>query len=286
MTKTYLRQRTATKAPAFRVPPGACDCHAHIFGDPTRFPFTTPRSFTPPEAPIDEYVQMLGALGIERMVIVQPSVYGLDNSCTLDAIATLGSHRARGVIATETNIDATSLRKLDGAGVRGVRFISTLKGGASLDHLRDIANRIAPFGWHIEIYASGESWPDLYPTLVQLPLPVVIDHMGRIPANAPADHAGLNSLLRLLEGGKCWLKLCAYRVSVSGHPYSDVAHLARRFITHAPERCIWGSDWPHPNLYDYMPDDGELLDLLPDWAPASEVQHRILVDNPAALYGF
>lgn len=282
----YLIQRNQTKPPWFMVPERACDCHAHIFGDPIRFPFIEPRSYTPARATEAEYEKMLDTLGVERMVIVQPSVYGLDNSCTLAAVEAFGVHRARAVAMFDASASDAELRRLDAAGVRGVRFITMAKGGAPLDQLEAVARRIAPFGWHIQMYVTPELWRDLYPVIVRLPVPMVIDHMGQVtPDRVPGD-AGLEAILRLLDSGRAWIKLIAYRVSLAGHPYHDVKPIAQRFLQQAPERCLWGSDWPHPDLSGYMPDDGDLLDLLPDWAPDADLRRRILVDNPASLYGF
>jgi predicted TIM-barrel fold metal-dependent hydrolase len=286
MTQRPLKQRDETKAPSFAVPAGACDCHAHVFGDPMRFPFIEERSYTPPPALEDQYLTMLGRLGIERMVIVQPSVYGFDNSCTLAAVAAFGAHRARAVAMFDASLSDAELRKLDAAGVRGVRFITLAKGGAPLAQLESVAARIAPLGWHIQAYLTPDIWRQLAPVIVQLPVPVVMDHMAQLTPDCASDDPDLQAILGLLESGRVWIKVIPYRVSLAGPPYRDVMPLAKTFASHAPERCLWGSDWPHPHLLDYMPDDGELLDLLPEWAPDEKLRKRVLVDNPAFLYGF
>jgi predicted TIM-barrel fold metal-dependent hydrolase len=286
VTEPYLKQRDSAKAPAFKPPAGACDCHSHVIGDPARYPFTANRSFTPAVASHGAFRAMLDTLGIDRMVIVQPSVYGLDNSCTLDAIAALGVDRCRGVAAIEATLDQKILRAMDQGGIRAARFITTAKGGTGLDQFRAVAEHIAPVGWHLEMYTDAKIWRELTPTVKSLPIQFVIDHMGKLPANADPDSEDFRGILALLDTGKCWIKLCGYRNSVAGHPYKDVAGLARRLIAHAPERCVWGTDWPHTNLKTYMPDDGELLDLLHEWAPDEKTRHRILVDNPARLYRF
>jgi predicted TIM-barrel fold metal-dependent hydrolase len=252
VVEPQLKHRDAIRKPSLVVPNGACDCHAHVVGDRAKFPFTPNRSFTPHVASYDEYAAVLGTLGIERRVIVQPSFYGFDNSCTLSAVAASGLDRARGVAMIDPATDSKALRALDDQGIRGARFITAVKGGGSLDQLRDVAKRIAPLGWHLQLYIA----------------------------------ASFQAILKLLDTGRCWVKLCGYRNSVAGHPYADVAPLARRFIAHAPERCLWGTDWPHTNVKDHVPDDGDLLDLLRDWAPDEAVRNRILVSNPAALYGF
>jgi predicted TIM-barrel fold metal-dependent hydrolase len=286
VTEAYLKQRNSVKTPAFTPPAGACDCHAHVIGDPAQFPFTANRSFTPAEASHGAYRAMLDTLGIERMVVVQPSVYGLDNSCTLAAIAASGIDRCRGVAAIDATTDPQVLRAMDDGGIRAARFITTAKGGTGLDQFRAVAERIAPVGWHLEMYTDAKVWRELTPTVKSLPIQFVIDHMGKLPANADTDGEDFRGILDLLDTGRCWIKLCGYRNSVTGHPYEDVAPLAQRLIAHAPERCVWGTDWPHTNVKNHMPDDGELLDLLLAWAPDETTRHRILVDNPARLYRF
>jgi predicted TIM-barrel fold metal-dependent hydrolase len=286
VTEAYLQQRDVVKRPSFTPPRDACDCHAHVIGDPAQFPFTPDRSFTPVEASQSAYRAMLDTLGIDRMVVVQPSVYGLDNSCTIAAIAASGIDRCRGVAAIDGAADPKVLRAMDDAGIRAARFITTAKGGTGLDQFRAVAERIAPVGWHLEMYTDARVWRDLTPTVKSLPIEFVIDHMGKLPANANPDSEDFQGILRLLDTGRCWIKLCGYRNSVTGHPYRDVAPLARRLIAHAPERCVWGTDWPHTNVKNHMPDDGELLELLLDWAPDEKTRHRILVDNPAKLYRF
>lgn len=282
----YLAHRKHTTPPALRAPAGSCDSHCHIFGTEDRFPFTGERSFTPIEASPQDYLAMLSTLGIERTVVVQPTVYGFDNACTIDAVVSFGLHRARAVVQVSSDVTAAHLRELHAAGARGVRFITISKGGAALDELRTTAEKIAPFGWHLQMYLPPETWQEMMPVLKDLPVDVVIDHMGQVMSDRPDNDPGRNTILTLLDNPRFWIKLCGYRVSAAGHPYTDVAPWARRLIAAAPERCVWGTDWPHPNLQDYMPDDGQLLDLLSDWAPDKAQQRAILVDNPARLYGF
>jgi len=277
--------RESGRPPRFSVPARACDCHSHILGPTDRYPYVPTRSFTPPDALPDAYLKMLGTLGIERMVVVQPSVYGSDNRRTADAVAELGIARARGVAMVDEAIALAELQRLDDAGIRAARFITTAGGGPSLDNLRGVARKVAEVGWHIEMYVPVQVWPDLLPIIETLPVSVVFDHMGGLKADVDQNDPTLRAILRLLATGRHWVKLCGYRNSV-GHPYADVAPLARRFIAEAPDRCVWGTDWPHTAIKGYMPDDGELLDLLADWAPDAETRRKILVDNPAALYRF
>ena len=278
--------RRQTRRPRLAAPPRACDCHAHILGPESRFPYTDDRSFTPPDALPADYLHMLASLALERMVVVQPSCYGEDNRRTLAAVAELGRHRARGVAMVGEAVTSAELHRLDAAGIRATRFITTARGGPTLDQLPGVAARIAPFGWHIEMYVPPAVWPEVLPVIATLPVPVVFDHLGGIMAGTDVDDPILRRILSRLASGRCLTKLTGYRPARQGTPYADVAPLARLFIEHAPERCVWGSDWPHTNLEGYMPDDGDLLDLLGDWAPDPATRHRILVDNPAALYRF
>jgi predicted TIM-barrel fold metal-dependent hydrolase len=277
--------RIATRKPRFAVPAGACDCHAHIIGPAASYPFVPNRSFTPPDASVDDFLAMLSMLGLDRMVIVQPSVYGTDNRRTVDAVRSLGSDRARGVAMVGADVGMAELRELDAAGIRATRFITTAGGGPSLDQLPGVAGKIAELGWHIEMYVPLATLPTVLPVVRQLPVPVVFDHMGGLPADGTADPL-LDELLRLIEAGPHWVKLCGYRNSRTGYPYGDVAPLARRFLAAVPDRCVWGTDWPHTVIAGQMPEDAELLDLLGDWAPDEGLRSRVLVENPAMLYRF
>jgi predicted TIM-barrel fold metal-dependent hydrolase len=278
--------RATATPPKTKAPAKSCDCHAHILGPADRYPYVTPRSFTPPDALEDAYLRMLGTLGIERMVIVQASVYGTDNSRVVAAVDRLGPQRACGVAMVGPDVSAETLRQLDAGGIRATRFITTAKGGPGLDSLPEVARRVAPFGWHIEMYVPPASWPALLPIIDTLPVSVVFDHMAAMRAGVTTADPVFSDVLRKLDSGRHWVKLSGYRASVAGYPYGDVAPLAAELIRHAPERCVWGTDWPHTNVTGTMPDDGALLDLLTEWAPDPAVRQKILVDNPAALYRF
>lgn len=278
--------RPTTAPPKIMPPPLACDCHAHILGPPDRFPYVAERSFTPPDALEDAYLRMLGTLGIERMVIIQASVYGVDNTRLLAAVETLGPQRAFGVGMVAQDVTPQTLRDLDNRGIRATRFITTAKGGPGLDSLGEVARRVAPFGWHIEMYVPPATWPSLLPIIDTLPVSVVFDHLAAMRAGVQPNDPILLDVLRKLDSGRHWVKLCGYRASDAGYPYADVAPLAELFIRHAPDRCVWGTDWPHTNIPGHMPQDGELLDLLAAWAPDEKVRHKILVENPARLYRF
>ena len=271
------------RRPALAAPPGTCDCHFHIFGP--NYPFVAERSFTPPEAPVEAYEHVMATLGIERCVIVQPSVYGTDNACTLDAMARLGP-RCRGVAVIDETVSAEQLERMHAAGVRGVRFNLLYKGGVGLEALAAVADRIAELGWHVQLLIDGRDLPGLAGRLRALPTDVVIDHMGHIPA-AELEHPGNRTLLDLVRGRRCWVKLSGtYRISTRAPRYADAAPLARALIAAAPDRMVWGTDWPHPALEGAMPNDGALMDLIADWTDDGSVRRGILVDNPAALYGF
>jgi predicted TIM-barrel fold metal-dependent hydrolase len=274
-------------SPRLKAPPGAIDCHFHIFGPTDRYPQSPGRSYDPVEASVEAYLAMAATLGLQRMVVVQASIYGTDNSCTLDAVDRFGRHRACAVAVVDDSFDAAALRALDRRGVRGVRFNAVSGNGTPLDQLETLARRIEPLGWHLQLYAHGAQLPELAERLLAPPVPVVIDHMGQVPTGRGLDSPEFQVLLRLLRSGRCWVKLSGYRIAANGPPYADVLAPARALIAAAPERCVWGTDWPHPHLEGRpMPDDGLLLDLLGEWAPDPAQQRRILVDTPAALYGF
>lgn len=280
------KPRATTKPPKFKAPAGACDCHSHIFGPVEEYPFVKDRSFTPPDASCESYDAMLKALGCDRAVIVQASVYGTDNSRLTDAIAEMGAYRTRGVAMVEPTASDEHIQALHDSGVRAARFITTARGGPSTEPLPEIAAKIAPFGWHLEAYMPATQWEALLPIVAEIPVPMVFDHLGGVQAGAGPDDTVVKGILNLVEKDKAWVKLTGYRNSLTGFPYADVAGLARIFVERAPERCVWGSDWPHTAVEGRMVDDGELFDLLVDWAPDPAVRKRILVDNPAQLYDF
>ncbi|MBC7433060.1 MAG: amidohydrolase family protein [Rubritepida sp.] len=270
-----------TGTPRQRAPYGACDAHFHIFGPYDRFPLDTARPYTPPPATIPHYLSMAQKLGLTRAVVVQASVYGTDNAVTLDAVAQFGLESARAVVVIDDRVDAQGLQAMHDAGARGVRFNAHTGNGTPLDQLGSLARRIADLGWHIQVYSRGAAMVELAPRLAALPVPVVLDHMAGAAAAEGPDGPVVQAALRLLDTGRAWVKLSGYRSSAP--PWADLAPLARRYIAAAPERCLWGTDWPHTQIADpaAMLDDARLLDWLFDWAAEPA---RILVDNPAALY--
>ena len=288
MTRPCPGPRAVTSKPRWTPPPGATDCHMHIFGPYARYPLSPGRGYTPPEASIAMYRDLQATLGISRTVLVQPSIYGTDNAVTLDAVAALGRDAARAVVVVDDSFDLDALRAMGGRGACGVRFNAVSGNGTPLEQLEALAERLAALGWHLQLYAHAAELVALESVLARLPCPVVIDHMGGVKtAEGGTENAGFKAMLRLLERG-AWAKLCGYRSSSAGAPYADVAGMGRAMIAAAPDRCVWGTDWPHPSMWPPLevPDDGVLLDLLLDWAPAEAARQAILVGNPARLYGF
>jgi len=285
MSADYPAPRPYTGRPARAVPAGACDCHAHVFGD-DRYPMIEARSYTPHLADLGMYRAMLAGLGFERMVLVQASIYGTDNRCMLDALRSVEGDVARGIAVVDRSVTEEELRNMDAQGVRGLRFNALTQGGAAMDDLPELAERIAPLGWHIQLWVTPDTLVQLAPLLQALPLDVVLDHVAQLDPDPALMAQQTGVLQRLMDGGRTWIKLSAYRISRTGHPYHDVRLLTRRLIESWPERCVWGSDWPHPMLAGRMPYDNELVDLLDGCMDRADVRHKILVDNPARLYGF
>ena len=277
---------SGVESPKLKAPLNACDCHMHIYD--SRFPFAPNAKIRPPDATVDDYRLLQKRIGTTRTVVVTPSTYGTDNSCTLDAIAQLGG-TARGVAVVDTSVTDAELRRLDGGGIRGIRFNLVVAGGPPIDMLEPLSKRVNDLGWHVQIQLLGDQIVEAADLLQRLPSPIVFDHMGRIPEPAGIDHPAFAFVLKLVDRGRTWVKLSsAYQVSKSGPPgYGDAGKVAKAYVSAAAERMIWGSDWPHPTeKADAKPDDAVLFDLVADWAPDEAVRHRILVDNPAALYRF
>lgn len=279
------------RKPAFTLPAGACDCHAHVFGPATRYPYFHKRIYTPPDALPSAYWGMLGALGVERAVLVQPSVYGTDNRAMLDAMGG-EKHRMRGVAVVEESITDAELERMHEIGVRGIRFNIVdvkpeEKGKLPLDVVRKMAERVQPLGWHLQFLMHVDEFPGLDKTFADFPVDIVIDHFGYMAASKAISHPGFQALLNLLRAGRCWVKFTgAYRISSEDMPYSDVVPYAHALVAAAPRRIVWGTDWPHPKHEKRMPNDGEMCDRLLDWIPDEKQRRLVLVDNPARLYGF
>ncbi len=276
----------ATRRPRVKFPAGACDCHAHVFGPQRQYPFVPNRGYVPPEAAIESYVKMLRAIGCERAVIVHPSVYGTDNRCTVDALRS-GKFAFRGIAVIDDRTTDSELEDLHRAGVRGVRLNLKSRGSAfSFDAAPRLAERIKARGWHLQFFLDIRTLPDLDRELTRLPVDFVIDHFGHIDAADGVSAPGFQTLLRLARHERCWFKLIGpYRLSKRSPLFPDVTPLAQALVEAAPKRCVWGTDWPHPNT-DFMPNDGDLADLLLDWIPDEALRRRVLADNPAQLYDF
>lgn len=271
-------------APVLKTPPGACDTHMHFYD--ARFPTAPTATGTQPDATPDDYRAVQRRLGLQRVVIVQPSSYGANNRATMEGVAAFGRD-ARAVVVVERDAPASELLRLADAGAVGLRFF--LFPGKYYDwpDLERMARRAADHGWHLQLQFDGRAIPDYLSRLLALPCEMVIDHNARFVEPVQTDHPSFAALLRLLDSGRCWVKCSAmYDTSKLGPPlYPDVAPIARAIIRHAPERVVWASNWPHPNNFP-KPDDAMLLDTLLDYAPDDATRHRILVDNPARLYRF
>jgi predicted TIM-barrel fold metal-dependent hydrolase len=272
--------------PRIKAPKLSADCHFHIFGPFDQFPLDPGRRYEPPLALVEDYLAMASVVGLERMVIVTPSPYGTDNRVTLDAIERFGRHRAVGVAVIDDSFDDAALKRLADAGIRGLRFNLVSGNGTPVEQLRALARRIAPLGWHIQVYADGATLAGIAPTLAELPVDVVVDHIGGVKADLGTTHPQFQALLRLLDSGRAWVKTCSYRASSKGHPWDDVAPNVRALVAAAPERCVWGTDWPHSSMQPPLPEASALLDQFFEWVPDAATRQRILVDNPAKLYGF
>jgi 2-pyrone-4,6-dicarboxylate lactonase len=285
-----------TRKPRFTPPPNSCDTHFHVFGPPEQFPFVSTHEYTPPAAPLEHYLKMIAAIGIERAVVVQPSVHGLDNSATLDAIKN-SAGRFRGVARIDDQTPKSELQRLHDGGVRGVRFnlLDRPRGNVKLDVLDRCVEHIVEFGWSVDLHIDTKKLLEEEKRIRAMSIPVVIDHIARIKPAEGLDQAAFQLLLDLIKEKHVWVKvsgadkICNTNVhSYFGLPFVEVIPFARAVIAAAPDRVIWGTDWPHSNNFapGHTPNDGDLMDLLAAFAPDQAVRTKILVDNPAALYGF
>ena len=273
------------RKPKFKLPPGCCDAHCHVFGPGANFPYAPNRRYTPEDAPKEMLRTLHDYLGIDRAVIVQASCHGIDNAAMLDCIAS-DSKRYRGVAIVDDSFTDADYDKLDRGGVRGVRFnfVKHLGGAPDMAVFNRVMDRVKGRGWHVVLHVDA---PDIIPLsdmIKKLPLPFVIDHMGRVPSAAGVDQAPLRALLELSRLENCWIKVCgAERISMP--PYAAAVPIARAIVEASPNRVLWGTDFPHPNA-THEADEGELVDLVPQFVADPANQKRLLVDNPAKLYGF
>jgi 2-pyrone-4,6-dicarboxylate lactonase len=297
LTKTpgWLDWCANPSLPAFKVPAGSVDAHCHVFGPGAQFPYAPERKYTPCDASRVQLFALRDRLGFARNVVVQATCHGADNRALVDALLHSGG-RARGVATVRRSVADAELQQLHAAGVRGVRFnfVKRLVDFTPKDELMEIAGRISALGWHVVVYFEAVDLPELWEFFTALPTTVVVDHMGRPDVRLPVDGPQFELFKRLMrEHPNVWSKVsCPERLSASGPPaldeernaYRDVVPFARRIVETFPDRVLWGTDWPHPNLKDHMPDDGLLVDFIPHIATAPELQRKLLVDNPMRLY--
>jgi predicted TIM-barrel fold metal-dependent hydrolase len=277
-----------SRKPRYQAPPGACDAHCHVFGPADKFPYAPDRSYTPPDAGKERLRALHDHLGIERGVIVHASCHGTDNQVTLDAIATSGG-RYKGVAVVGGEITDKEIEALDRGGICGVRFnfVAHLGGTPDLQVFDRILGRIEPLGWHVVLHLDAQDIPVHAERINRIRMPFIIDHMGRVQAKNGLDQKPFRTLLELMGNPNAWVKICGpERVSSSGPPFRDAIPFARALVEAAPDRVLWGTDFPHPNIAGTMPDDGNLVDLFAEIVTDDGLRRRILVDNPARLYRF
>jgi predicted TIM-barrel fold metal-dependent hydrolase len=275
------------RQPRFKTPAGATDTHFHILGPAARYPYVTDREYTPPDALPSACCRLFKTLGITRAVLIQPSVYGTDNRCMEESAPLLGIP-ARMIVVVPFTISDKELARLHTVGTRGVRFILAHAGGLPLSDLERFSTRIKDMGWHIQLLLRPQHLIELEPRLATLPVDFVIDHLGLIrPSEGGLEQPAFQALRRLINRGHCWVKFTGgYRISAEAPPYRSVVPFAQALVQARPDRILWGSDWPHVMYKGNMPNTTELFDLLLDWVPDEKARTKILVDNPAALFGF
>jgi 2-pyrone-4,6-dicarboxylate lactonase len=294
-TRGWLDWCDRPSKPSFRLPRGSVDAHCHVFGPGAQFPYAPERKYTPCDASNEELYALRDYLGLARNVVVQATCHGADNRAMVDALVHSGG-RARGVATVRRDISDDELRALHNAGVRGVRFnfVKRLVDFTPKEELNEIAARVAKLGWHVVVYFEARDLPKLWDFFTGLPNIVVVDHMGCPDVTKPADGSEFDSFVKFMrDNANVWSKVsCPERLSVTGpkalngerHAYRDVQPFTRRIVETFPDRVLWGTDWPHPNLQDHVPDDGLLVDFIPHIAVTAELQHKLLIDNPMRLY--
>ncbi|HEX2565742.1 MAG TPA: amidohydrolase family protein [Burkholderiales bacterium] len=274
--------------PKLKLPAGACDTHFHVFGPERAFPYAPERSYTPAgEAPKEKLFALHDFLGIERGVVVQSNAHGLDNSASADLIAARPANY-RGVALVAPNVSDAALKKLNEQGFRGARFhfMKHLGRGAAMDEILALAPRLAAIGWHLQIHMESALIAEMAGALKRSPVPIVIDHMGRIDASLGPHQKPFRDLMELLKDRNVWVKVSgSERASRQPSPWRDAVPFAKRLVAEFGDRTLWGTDWPHPNLKE-VPDDGVLVDLLSEIAPSEAQRHALLVENPQRFYGF
>ncbi len=287
MDADWLVFHPSPKKPDFILPEGAVDAHCHVFGPAAAFPFAPERKYTPCDAGKDQLFALRDYLGFERNVIVQATCHGKDNRALVDALRH-SDGKARGVASVGADVSQAELDDMHEAGVRGVRFnfVKRLVDATPKEVFLSIAEKIAPLGWHIVVYFEAQDLEELEPFLAQLPTTIVVDHMGRPDVSKGVDHPDFQRFLTLMaDNERIWSKVtCPERLTKAGPPYIDVVPYAKAVVEAFPDRVLWGTDWPHPNMKSHMPDDGALVDFIPLIATTPDLQHKLLVDNPLRLY--
>jgi 2-pyrone-4,6-dicarboxylate lactonase len=274
------------RTPKLRLPPGSWHTHCHVLGPTDKYPFASTTTINPADAPKEKLFALHAMLGIERCVIVQTATHGTDNRVTEDALAAKGGAYL-GVALLPTTVSDAELRRLDGGGFRGVRFnfMRHLHQAATLDEVMALTPRLANIGWHLQVHMDGAFIADMAQALERSPVPVVIDHIGRVDAGLGLEQAPFAQLLRLMRNDKFWVKVSGCdRISRAGPPYADAVPFARKLVMEFPDRVVWGTDWPHPHHKGPVPDEGELVDIVAEIAPSDELRHKLMVDNPGRLY--
>jgi D-galactarolactone isomerase len=284
-TARQVKWSAGTASPRLKAPANAADCHHHIYDE--RYPADPTALLHPPDALVPDYRGLQTRLGTSRSVIIQPSTYGTDNRCAIDALAALGPS-ARMIAVVDEAVSDAELKRLHGLGVCGIRFNLAQAGATTPAMIAPLSRRIGALGWHVQINAPADRLLEIMPILERLAVPIVFDHLAHVPQPDGVKHPVYSKVRALVDKGRRWVKLSgAYLDTKVGPPtYADSSAVARAYVKAAPERLVWGSDWPHPTELDHKPDDALLFDLLADWAPEAAVRHRILVENPQVLYGF
>lgn len=287
MSEGYLPFHPNPKKPDYKAPDGAVDAHCHVFGPADQFPYAPERKYTPCDAGKDQLFALRDHLGFSRNVIVQASCHGKNNDALVDALVTAGE-KARGIAFVGKEVTHEELKKMDEAGVRGVRFnfVKRLVDTTPWEDFLEIAEKIKPFDWHIVVYFEAPDLEGLKPLLAQFDTTIVVDHMGRPDVSKGVDSAEFASFVSLLaDNPNIWTKVsCPERLTIDGPPYTDVIPFARKLVETFPDRVLWGTDWPHPNMSSHVPDDGQLVDVIPHIAPTEALQQKLLIDNPMRLY--
>ncbi len=278
-----------TRTPDFVAPAGACDAHCHVFGPGDKFPYAPTSTYTPPDAPKEKLATLHDTLGIDRAVIVQASCHGIDNSAMLDAIAS-SDGRYRGVCNASDTFSDAEFERLHEGGIRGVRFnfVKHLGGAPDLEKMWAVVRHVEDLPWHVELHFDAGDLLEFEDVIDDIPLPVVIDHMARVPVADGVQQAPFQALLRkFAESDHLWIKISgSERISDAGPPFTDAVPFAQALIDVAADRVIWGTDWPHPNILKFMPNDGDLVDLIPAMIADEKTQKMVLVENPQRLFGF